>query len=154
MLSTIIVVFVILLCVFLLWRLNRKTKVNTAQLETVLNLLQAIDRNLQIITVRTADYRSNKNFQVRTWTYNRERLEFIPPEIVAKLREGFSVAEECNLRIASAMKNKDLISLQTLEMEKMREPLNVARVGLIEWLKVDYENKKHQDSPRRGFFGF
>jgi hypothetical protein len=154
MLSTIIIALVILLCVFLLWRLNRKTKVNTAQLETVLNLLQTIDRNLQVITVRTADYRSNKKFNIRTWTYNRDRLEFISPDIVARLKDGFSLAEECNLRIAAAIKNKDLISLQTLEMEKMREPLNIARAGLIEWLKIDYEKKKHQATPPRGLFGF
>jgi hypothetical protein len=151
----IIGIVVIALCAFMFWRINRKSKTNTNtdvdQLERVIGLLQSIDFNLKNIATRTADYRSKKQFRVQTWINNKEKLQFIDPGIVDKLREGFKTAEECNAKIEAAFKSKDLISLQALEMEKMREPLNLARVGLIEWLRKDYEFR-HSSSGSRGLF--
>jgi hypothetical protein len=151
MTSTIVLFIVIALCSFLFWRLIHKSQTNTAELEKVIGLLQNIDFDLKNIETRTADYRSKKQFRVQAWTSYREKLDFISPDIVAKLREGFYAAEECNTKIASALKSKDLVPLQTLEMEKIREPLALARSELIEWLKVDYELKRHDTGPRGRF---
>jgi hypothetical protein len=152
-LSGIIIIVVVVIFVFIFWRTNRKidikTKTDIDQLGTVIALLQSIDFNLKNITTRTNDYRSKKQFRVYAWKSYKEKLEFIDPGIVDKLREGFTTAEECNTKIESAFKNKDLALLRMLDMEKMREPLNVARTGLIEWLKIDYE-KRH---PAKGSQG-
>jgi hypothetical protein len=151
----IIGIVVIAICAYMFWRINRKSKSKTNtkidQLEKVIGLLQGIDFNLKNISTRTADYRSKKHFRVQTWINNKEKLEFIDPGIVDNLRAGFTTAEECNAKIEAAFKSKDLASLQMLEMEKMREPLNAARTGLIEWLKKDYESK-HPDTGSRGLF--
>ncbi len=153
----IIGIIVIALCAYMFWRINRKSKSKTntttdvEQLEKVIGLLQNIDFNIKNISTRTANYRSKKRFHVQTWINNKEKLEFIDPGIIDKLREGFTTAQECNAKIEAAFKSKDLVSMQTLEMEKMREPLNLARVGLIEWLRKDYE-LRHSSTGSRGLF--
>lgn len=143
--SVVVLIVVITLFAYLFWRINRKindqTKTSTDKLEKVISLLQSIDFNIKNISTRTTEYRSKKRFRVYAWITNKEKLEFIDQGIIDKLREGFTVAEECNSKIEMAFKSKDLASLQMLDMEKMREPLNTARVGLVEWLKKDYESK-------------
>jgi hypothetical protein len=152
-LSGILLIVVVVIFVFIFWRTNRKmdnkTKTDIDQLGMVIALLQSIDLNLKNIAIRTKDYRSKKQFHVYAWKNYKEKLEFIDPGIVDKLKEGFTTAEECNTKIESAFKNKDLAPLRMLEMEKMREPLNTARTGLIEWLKVDYE-KRHPTKGSQG----
>lgn len=143
--SLVVPIIVVFLFAYLFWRINRKindkTKTSVDKLEKVIGLLQSIDFNLKNISTRTTDYRYKKRFRVYAWINNKEKLEFIDQGIIDKLREGFTAAEECNSKIETAFKSKDLASLQMLEMEKMREPLNTARAGLIEWLKKDYESK-------------
>jgi len=143
--SVVVLIVVITLFAYLFWRINRKindqTKTNTDKLEKVISLLQSIDYNIKNIATRTTDYRSKKQFRVYAWITNKEKLEFIDQGVIDKLREGFTIAEECNSKIEMAFKSKDLASLQMLEMEKMREPLNTARAGLVEWLRKDYESK-------------
>ena len=147
--SGIILIAAVAIFLYMFWRLNRKmnvkTKPDVEQLGKVIGLLQSIDFNLKIISVRTADYGSKKQFRTYIWKTSREQLDFIDPGIVDKLKEGFTIAEECNAKIELALKNKDLAPLRTLEMEKMRESLNVARAGLIEWLSKDYE-RRHPNS--------
>jgi hypothetical protein len=155
--SVVILIVAIAIFGYMFWRLNRKinnkTDTNVDQLGKVIGLVQSIDFNLKNISTRTADYSSKKQFRVHAWKSNKEKLEFIDQGIVDKLREGFTIAEECNTKIEIAFKSKDLASLRMLEMEKMREPLNVARAGLIEWLKKDYElrhpNKGSQGQSKR-----
>jgi|GEM_PF-2160663 len=136
-----LLILIVAVFAFMIWSSTRKPKTNTEQLEKVIGLLQEIDFNLNNIETRKANFHSKKLFRVYCWRLYQGKLEFVSEDIVAGLRDGFTIAEDCNTKIAAALKSKDLGPLQTLEMEKMREPFALARTGLIEWLKVDYEQK-------------
>jgi hypothetical protein len=146
--SLYLIILIVIVFAFMIWSSSRKPKVNTEQLEKVIGLLQEIDFNLKNIETRKADIHSKKLFRVYCWRLYQEKLDFVAQDIVGLLKDGFTVAEDCNTIITAALKNKEFGPLQNLDMEKMREPLSQARTGLIEWLKVDYEQK--QASKGRG----
>ncbi|MBN1188246.1 MAG: hypothetical protein JXA46_00690 [Dehalococcoidales bacterium] len=146
-----ILVIVILLLVF--WSFSRRRRPRSNKLETAMSLISDINHNIKVLEIRTADHMSKKNFKVINWMFYKDRVDFLKPEVVAALNESFTIAEEFKNKIDVAKKNKNMETLQAMDLSRLKGPLDESRKGLVTWLKENV-NTEMQTNTRRNWLGF
>jgi len=149
-----VLILIVLLVGLMVWNIYRQRKMKPANkdLEVAIAVITSVDRNQKILEERIQNRQSKKLFDVNNWEINKDKLEFLSPEMVITLREAFTLAEEYNARIDTAKKSKVLSSLVDMPVENLKEPLAKSREGLVAWLKASYEEDK-KNNPRRGCLG-
>jgi hypothetical protein len=146
-------VLIIIILLLVLWTFSRRRKPRSSKLDTAIAVLSDINYNIKILEIRTADKTSKKNFRVTNWRFYRDRVEFLQPDLVTTINEAFTIAEEFKNKIDLARKNNTLESLQDMQLERLKEPLNQGKKGLVTWLR-DNVNAEMQTSTRRNWLGF
>ncbi len=149
-------ILIIIIILLLLWTFSRRSggrRPRSTKLDTAISILSDINYNIKIMEIRTTDKLSKKNFKVDNWKFNRDRVDFLQPELVATLSQSFEIAEEFKKKIDVAKKSKAMETVQDLDVEKLKEPLTQAKKGLVVWLR-DNVNAEMQTSVRRNWLGF
>jgi hypothetical protein len=134
----------------LFWNMSRRKKQTSGnvRVDAVATVLTEVNENLKIMEERLSNWQSRKRFVTRGWTTFQTQLSFLDSAVVSALNEIYSTAEEFNARIDSARKNNVMATLQDMQVEKLREPLNKAKEGLGSWLRTNYQTEM-QNAPRR-----
>lgn len=141
------------LAVFLVWSYTRRRKMGTPKVDTAIAILTNVNDNFQVMENRLSNWQSKKKFQTGAWKYYKGKVEFLDSSLITSLNESFVLAEDFNSRIDSARKNKVMATLQDMPVEKMREPLNKSKEGLVAWLRANLQTEI-QSKKRRNFLGF
>jgi hypothetical protein len=145
-------IFIVVVVLLLIWSLTRRRRsTGNSNIDAVGGVLTEVDTNLRILDERMTNWQSKKMFQTRAWKTYRDRLQFLEPSLTSSINESFALVEEFNSRIDSARKNRAMATLQDMPLEKLKEPLNKSKEGLITWLKANYQTQTNQ---RRGCSGF
>ena len=146
------IIFLVLI-LFILWSFTRRRKSRTTKVDAAMGILSNVNDNLKSWKSRLTDWQSKKKFQTAGWKYYKNRLEFLDASLVTSINEAFTLAEDFNMRIDSAKKNKVMATLQDMPVDKLRVPLTKSKDGLMVWLKANLQSEL-QNNKRRGFFGF
>jgi hypothetical protein len=146
-------ILIAILIVVLVWNFTRRRKSSNTNLDAALGIIADIESNQKIVDVRAADYQSKKKFKTGMWKLYKEKVPFLPAELVTSLTQAFNMAEEFNSRIDNARKNNSMATLQDMPLDKFRDLLNQCREGIVTWLKTGYQSDQ-QNSGRRGCLGF
>jgi hypothetical protein len=127
-----IVAFVALIFI---WLFSRQKKQGSLKTSLVSSLTSEIKDNLKIIEVRSGNPQSEKVFKIREWTNYQTKVSFLGEENVKNLSEAFKLISDFNVMINQAKKNKNQASLQTLQIEHLKELLVKSQDGLAKWLQ-------------------
>ena len=146
-----LVVFLLILA-WAFWTFMRRRTPSKPNLGIVIGILHNISYNQKLIEARMSNNQTGKKFKIYNWKTNKEKMEFLDPELVTKINETFSLTIDFNSRIDSARKNKNQSPLTGWELETLKTALAGIKMSLITWLKDDLENE-NADKKGRGFFG-
>ncbi len=146
------IIFLVLI-LFLFWSFSRRRRAGTPRVDATIGILTDVNDNIKIMEDRLNNYQSKKKFQTGGWKLYKDRVEFLDSSVISSINEAFTLAGDFNIRIDTARKNRALATLQDMQIEKLREPLNKSKEGLVAWLKANMQTEL-QNNKRRGFFGF
>ena len=73
-----------------------------------------------------------RRFEKSNWEINKNRIGFLDESLKETLRITFSMVEDLNKDIKLARKNKT--SHQSINVNKLVEPLETCRKGLEDWM--------------------
>jgi hypothetical protein len=146
-------ILIAVLVALLIWNLTRRRKSSNSNLDAALGVISNIESNQKVVEARAADYQSKKKFQTGMWRIYKDKLTFLPADLVTNLTQAFAMAEDFNSRIDNARKSNSMATLQDMPLDKFRVLLSQCREGIVTWLKTGYQNDQ-QNSARRGCLGF
>jgi len=81
-------------------------------------------------------------FKSQAWEKNREKVAFLPQELLDKLSKVFDMVAEMNVNIDAAVKFKTDSYMAAIDVSKLKEPLATCEEQLKEWV---YENMNNPD---------
>ncbi len=140
--------------ILLVWNTTRRrNRRGNTNLDAAMMVLSNVNDNLNILEERLANRQSTKKFKTNGWIIYKNKLGFLSAELVADINEAFTMAQDFNSQIDAARKSKVMSTLQEIQVEKIREPLNKSKEGLAGWLKTSFEQEQ-RDNPRRGCMGY
>ena len=129
----------------------RKVKMERSPLGRVVTILDELRYNGKLIG-SFSFHRTIKKFRTKHWKRNRNKIDFIPQEILSKLAQAFDLCEDVNSRIESARKYSSNSYMASIEISKLQEPVTKSQEALREWLQANMDNPIFQQK-RRGLFG-
>ena len=129
----------------------RRRKTGKTPLGMVASLFSEVDYNQGITETFGFHWQSGK-FKTGSWMMNRDKLDFLPQELLATLSEAFDMAEDFNQRIDAARKYKSDSYMAGIDVDKLKEPLAKSKQELQEWLQENMNNPEYAPK-RRGLFG-
>ncbi len=149
---TSLVIFVILI-IFLLWVWSRwKGKGRgTSRLQSAINMISDVNENLKLMEQRRVNPQLTKKFKTGAWNAYQDKLDYLEPETVTSLKETFTLINEFNTEIEIAKKSSSADTLQTMPLDKLKEPLDKSKEGLVKWLRANIQS---ETISRRGLWGF
>ncbi len=112
----------------------------------VRSLLSDINYNQKLMDAFAMGWQMKK-FKTGTWKQNKEKLDYISPDLRSTLGDVFDIAEQFNGEIGVAMKHKSAIYMANIQVDRLRGPLARSQQGLEEWLQ---ENKGKEKILKRG----
>jgi hypothetical protein len=146
-LSILIVVIVIY---FLLT--GRRRRSESPRLTSAINAITNVNDDMRLLELHMADRLSTKKFKNGGLANAEEKLMFLDAPTLAALKETYTLTSEFNQRIDNAKKARAPSTLQDLPLDKLTEPLNKSKAGLVVWLKGNLQNESQ--NTRRSFLGF
>jgi hypothetical protein len=137
----------------LVWSMSRRKKQTSSKLDSVFFLLSDINDNLRIIETRAADWQSKKTFKTKGWNFYREKVSFLEEENLETLSQSFTLASSFNERINIAKKNKNMATLQDMQLDQLRIGMTTCKDVLTKWLRANMEKERPQPV-KKNFLGF
>lgn len=144
------IILIGLLIVFLIFTYVRRKPAGTPNINAALGILGDVNENIKIMQDRVANPQSIKKFQTKGWFRFKNKVGFLESDVNASIDEAFALAGDFNTRIDLARKNRVLATLQDMQLEKLREPLNKSKAGLSDWLRANYQ--KEMQNKKKSFF--
>jgi len=135
--------------------LRRGRKPQGTQREIVQGLLSEVRLNLAIAEITQLHWRT-KRFEVTSWQRSKTKLDFLEQSLQIALSDAYTMAEDFNQQIAAAKKYKSTSYMASVDVEKLKGPLNRSKEGLEAWLQSNIGTKEpSMKSPDilDGFFG-
>jgi hypothetical protein len=146
-----IIIFAIVV-VALFYITGRSRRRETPRLAMALNAMSNVNDNMQVLRMHLADRQNTKKFKNNALSEPAERLNFLDAETLTALKETYSLTVEFNQKIEDARKAQAPSTLQDLPFDKMIDPLNKSKAGLVSWYNGNRQSESV--SPRRNLFGF
>ena len=146
------VILVILVVILLAANIYfRRRKEEKTPLGKVIRILYEVGHNQR--TIESFEFhRGRKKFKAGGWKRNKDKVDFLPPELRATLSKAFEMAEEFNERINAAKKFGSDSYMVGIDTEKLKEPFAKSDRELREWLQENVQNPEYAPK-RRGLFG-
>lgn len=146
-----LVIFIVVVMA-LFYFTGRRRRRDQPRLTTALDAIQNVNEDMRILELHTADRQNTKKFRNGGLADADNRLNFLDAATLTAIKESYAITNEFNQRIDMAKKAKTPAILQDLPLDKLAEPLNKSKAGLVTWLK---DNPQAEIiSPRRSFLGF
>lgn len=139
---------VLLLVVNFLVRKRKMEKTTLGMVVTVLDELRFNEKHVDDFSF----HRSFGKFKTSHWSKNRSQLDFIPPEVTAKVGKAMDMTEDANERINAAKKFGSDSYMAGIDVDKLKGPVADAREALGSWLQENIDNPELQPK-KRGLFG-
>lgn len=112
----------------------KKQQERKRRLTMVRSLLSETNHNQKVMEALSIEWQMKK-FKTETWKRNKEKLDYLTPELRSTLADSFEIIEEFNREIDSARKHKSASYLAGIQVGRLSEPLARSKAGLEEWLQ-------------------
>ena len=119
----------------------RKQREQKNQLSLVRSLLSEIDYNQKLIEAFSMQLQTRK-FKIAAWQRNKDRMDYIDSSLRYTLADAYETAEEFNREIDAAKKHKSASYLASIQVGRLRKPLDSSKQGLEEWLALNQSKGK------------
>ena len=129
----------------------RKRRAEKTPLGGVAGILSEVNNNLKL-TEAFSFHRGARKFQTGSWKRNKDKIDFLPVELLNTLSKAFEMSEDVNERIDAARKYGSDSYMAAIDVDKLKEPLAKSKQGLQEWLQENMQNPEYAPK-RRGLFG-
>lgn len=149
--SNILVLIVPLVLVIILQFFIKKRQVEKTPMGKVISILTEVRHN-QKLTEGFAFNLQAKKFKTGSWKRNYNKIDFLDDKTQVALADAFDMAEDFNQQIDMAKKQKSSSYLATVNVERLRAPLEKSKLGLEEWLQENM-HKEEMYPKRRSLFG-
>ncbi|MFH1169415.1 MAG: hypothetical protein V1691_01845 [Chloroflexota bacterium] len=146
------IIFVIV--IVLLLALNifmRKRRQEGSKLGMVSTIYSDVDKNGKLAESFSYHWQSAR-FRTAAWAKNREKVSFLPQDLMSTVSKVFDMADQFNQRLDAAKRSKSDSYLAGIELDKIKEPAAKARQGLREWFQANVNNPEYMPR-KRGLFG-
>jgi hypothetical protein len=145
------VIVVILLLVLSIYIRIRRVK--RSLLGRVASILVDLNKNQKLMD-NFSFHHAVKGFRTSAWKKNRDRVTFLPQELLKTLSQVFEICEEINDRINSAKKFKSDSYMASIDLSRLKAPLAQSQRQLREWIQENMQNPDYLPKRRRGLFRF
>jgi len=129
----------------------RKRKMEKTTLGMIVTVLDELRYN-EKLTGEFSFHRSIQKFRTSHWNKNKNRLDFIPTEVMVRMGKAFDLSDDVNGRINAARKYGSDSYMAAVNVEKMKKPIAEAREALGNWLEENIDDPELQPK-KRGMFG-
>lgn len=141
------IIIPIIILIVLSFVMRRRRAEKTDQ-EIVGSLFMDVNENLRLM--ERFSYRGRpKKFKTDSWKRNSEKIGFLDQSLQNTLSQAFTLAEDFNLQIDAAKKQRANIYLTGVDAHKLEAPLTKSKEGLEEWIRSNMP----LDTGRRGCMG-
>ena len=130
----------------------RKRRGEKTPLGMVVGMLTDIRYNAKLTDTFTF-HRGIKKFKTGGWKRGKDKVDFLPQEIMSNLSKVFEMTEDFNLRIDSAKKFGSDSYLAGIDVDKMKSPLAKSDQELTLWLQENMNKPEFAPAKRRGLLG-
>lgn len=140
--------------IFLMLALNfyvRARRTGRSPLGRVAGILSDVNRNEKMVE-NFGSQRKAAKLRTGGWRKNRDRVDFLPQELLMALSRVFEMFDEVNVSIEAAMKFKSTSYLAGIDVTRLKEPIARSKKQLAEWLQANLQNPEYQPKKRRGLF--
>ena len=94
-----------------------------------------------------------RKFKNGSWKRYRDKIDYLPQELVQDLSQTFDMVEDVNQRINAARAYKSDSYLAGIDVSRLGPSLAKSKAQLQEWLQENLQNPEYAQK-RRGLFGF
>jgi hypothetical protein len=143
-------IFIVVVLV-LFYFTGRRRRQERPRLTSALDAIQNVNDDMRILELHMADRQNTRKFRNGGLANADDRLNFLDSATLSAIKETYVITTDFNQRIDMAKKARAPSTLQDLPLEKLADPLNRSKAGLVTWLK---DNPQNEVSPRRSFLGF
>jgi hypothetical protein len=148
--SALAVFVVVVLALFYLT--GRRRRQESPKFQLAVNAISNINDDMRALETHYVDRQSAKKFKNGDLRDPEERFSFLDGPTIAALKEVYSLTNDFNQRIDNAKKAKALSTLNDLPLDKLSDPLNKSKAGLVSWLRGNLQTGSQFS--RRNFLGF
>ena len=121
-----------------------------APLGKVVSILSSIRYNARLCE-NFSYHHSIGRFKSQAWEKNREKVTFLPQELLDDLSEVFDIVAEMNENIDAAMKYKTDSYMAAIDISKLKGPLATCEEQLREWVYENMNNPAYLPKKRSLF---
>lgn len=121
-----------------------------APLGRVVGILSNVKHNENLVE-NFSFHRNIGRMKASAWQKNKDKVDFLPQELLALLSRLFGMVEEVNERIDTAIKYKSDSYMAAIDVSKLKAPLAESRERLIEWIQENMHNPEYLPK-RRSLF--
>jgi hypothetical protein len=118
-------------------------RMRRAPLGRVMSILTDIRRNEELVA-GFGSRRGAGRLRAGAWQKNRNRVGFLPHEMLEALTRLFSMVDEINRQIDAFGKHQDAGYLAGIDVSRLREPLARSREQLKGWLQENMHDPKYR----------
>ncbi|MFC1982882.1 hypothetical protein ACFLV5_03780 [Chloroflexota bacterium] len=93
-----------------------------------------------------------RKFTTGSWKKYKDKIDYLPQELVTDLAQTFDMVEDVNRRIDAARTYKSDSYLAGIDVSKLTPSLANSKAQLQEWLQENLQNPEYAPK-RRGLFG-
>ena len=93
-----------------------------------------------------------RNFKTSNWKRYKDKIDYLPQELVQDLSQTFDMVEDVNQRINAARAYKSDSYLAGIDVSRLGPSLAKSKAQLQEWLQENLQNPEYAPK-RRGLFG-
>ena len=119
----------------------RKQQEQKKRLTVVRSLLSEINDNQKLVEAFSLGWQAKK-FKTGNWKRNKDKMDYVAPDLRTTLAGAYEIAEEFNREIESAKKYKSTSYLASIQVDRLSEPLARSKQGLEEWLQLNKGKEK------------
>lgn len=130
--------------------LGRKRRGEKTQQGIIQSLLLEVRLN-QALVDAYFQREKPKTFEVTSWHMYRNKLDFLSQSLQGALSDAYMIIEDYNQQIQAAKKFKSTSYIASVDVNKLKEPLNKCKEGLEQWL-MSATGTKEPRQEYRGMF--
>jgi hypothetical protein len=121
-----------------------------APLGRVVGILSNVKYNENLVE-NFSFHRSIGRMKASAWQKNKDRVDFLPQELLTLLSRLFGMVEEVNEKIDAAIRYKSDSYMAAVDISKLKAPLAESREKLQEWVYANMHNPEYLPK-RRSLF--
>ncbi len=138
--------------IILFYVTGRRRRKESPRLALALNAISNVNDDMRILEIHFAEKQSPKKFKNSALADADDKLSFLDSTTLSALKETYTLTTDFNHKIDDAKKAKAFSTLQDVPFDKLTDPLNKGKAGLVAWLKTNIQTET--ENPRRNFLGF